>query len=67
MTHFPPFVKGYDHPGFRDILEQYGVAMCVFGHYHGPDAARAFTGVLNGVRYIFCVAESIDFRPVRLY
>jgi uncharacterized protein len=66
MMHFPPFIKDVDHRGFSDILEQFGVAVCVYGHFHGPDAAKAFTGVRNGVRYVFCAADGVDFTPVRI-
>ena len=64
MMHFPPFVEGFDHAGFSDILERFGVRAVVFGHYHGPDAARAFTGRRGGVNYIFCAADGVGFRPV---
>jgi uncharacterized protein len=66
MTHFPPVIKGNNHPGFSDILEKRGVRLCVYGHYHGADVARAFQGELRGVRYVFCAADGVDFRPVNL-
>jgi len=65
MLHFPP---GYRDGGenFRDLLQQFGVEVCVFGHLHGEDHRFALQGEFDGVRYVFCAADAVDFTPVRL-
>lgn len=66
MLHYPPVVKGRDAVGFSDIIEEFGAHTVVYGHYHGPDKDLAFEGERNGVRYIFCAADAVGFRPVRV-
>ncbi len=66
MMHFPPIIKGSDHPGFGDILERFKVNTVVYGHYHGEDHALAIEGNRNGINYVFCAADSVNFTPVRL-
>ncbi len=67
MMHFPPFIKGSEHADFTDILEKYEVRAVVYGHYHGADHKLAFQGMRNGIRYIFCAADSVDFTPVPVF
>ncbi len=64
MMHFPPLIKGSNHVGFSDILEKFGVAAVVYGHYHGSDHALAVRGMRNKLKYIFCAADSVDFTPI---
>lgn len=64
MMHYPPFVKGCKETGFSDILEEYGAAICVYGHFHGPDSKRAYVGKHGNVRYYFCAADGVNFAPV---
>ncbi|MCZ7585706.1 MAG: phosphohydrolase [Deltaproteobacteria bacterium] len=66
MMHYPPFVPAVEEFGFHDILKAFGVHAVVFRHYHGPDGAKVFQGTRDGIRYVFCAADSRDFCPVRL-
>jgi len=67
MLHFPPALTCSDHPGYTDILERFGVSLCVYGHLHGKkDHAVGIRGERHGVRYVLCAADAVDFTPVRL-
>ncbi|MDP8224626.1 MAG: metallophosphoesterase [Candidatus Lernaella stagnicola] len=67
MMHFPPALAVGDEPGFVDLLERHDVVLCVYGHLHGTrDHALGLQGVRNGVRYVLCAADAVDFTPVRL-
>jgi len=67
MLHFPPISATGSGLGFGDILEQNQVQVCVFGHLHGSDHAWAFSGEMNGVRYIFCAADAVGFTPTPVF
>jgi predicted phosphohydrolase len=68
MLHFPPALVGNDELGFTDILERFGVALCVYGHLHGASDHRlGVQGELRGVRYVLCAADAVDFTPVQLH
>ncbi len=65
--HYPPVEKNLKPNGFTEILEEFGVSICIYGHLHGKTAHQsAFEGTLNGVQYKLTAADHIDFRPVIL-
>lgn len=78
MLHYPP-VTGGPAPGggggaadsasgFTEILEQAGVAVCVYGHLHDADRQRrALTGLWRGVVYYLVACDAIDFTPLQVW
>ncbi|MBW6463084.1 MAG: metallophosphoesterase [Firmicutes bacterium] len=64
--HFPPFNRKNQPSGFTELLEQYNVEICVFGHIHDHGRDYIFQGARNGVRYRFAAADGIGFNPLRL-
>lgn len=68
--HYPPFAadRGRSSTAYTDLLEQFGVALCVYGHLHGASAHRtAFEGERGGVRYRLIACDFLDFRPARVW
>jgi len=64
--HFPPFNRRGRPSAFTDLLEEYGVRICVFGHIHDEGRNHIFQGLKNGVEYRFVAADGSNFSPVRL-
>ncbi|OPL10433.1 MAG: hypothetical protein AVO34_03595 [Firmicutes bacterium ML8_F2] len=64
--HFPPFPRRGWQSAFTELLEEYGVAACVFGHIHDSGRDYIFQGERNGVRYYFAAADGISFTPLKL-
>ncbi|MFO8191537.1 MAG: metallophosphoesterase [Bacillota bacterium] len=64
--HFPPFPRRGRQSAFTKLLEEYGVAACVFGHIHDSGRDYIFQGESNGVRYYFAAADGISFTPLKL-
>jgi uncharacterized protein len=62
--HFPPFNRQGHPSGFTELLEQYGVRHCVFGHIHDQGREHLFQGERGGVNYCFVAADGVDFTPV---
>ena len=60
MLHYPPLMESAK--GFSDILENYGVADCVYGHLHGASIAGAVRGLRGGVRYHHVSCDGLDFK-----
>lgn len=60
MMHYPPLMDA--HRGFSDILEQYGVSDCVYGHLHGAGLNAAVRGERGGVRYHQVSCDGLGFR-----
>lgn len=64
MLHFPPALREGAPTGFTELLEEYGVKLCVYGHLHGAAAWEVgVRGDLRGVRYELCSADSLGFVP----
>lgn len=65
LMHYPPRTE--EQAGFSDILEQFGVVDCVYGHLHGGALYGAVRGLRNGVRYHQVSCDGLDFKLYALY
>ncbi len=63
MLHYPPCNERRQHSGFMALMEKYGVQTVVYGHLHGKSCANAFEEERNGVQYLLCSADHLDFAP----
>lgn len=62
--HYPPFGADGRATGFSELIEEHGVALCVYGHLHGRHAHRtAVVGEVRGVRYQLIACDFLDFVP----
>jgi len=61
--HFPPFNMRREPSGFTELLKDYHVAKCLYGHLHGTSLSQAFEGVMDGVEYQFVAADGLNFIP----
>lgn len=44
--HFPPFISN-----FQDIMKEYGVEKCIYGHLHGYGHTTVKEGIIDGIEY----------------
>lgn len=65
MLHYPPVLRENGPTGFTELLEQYPVLFCLYGHVHG-DRSATFTGERNGIHYHNCSGDRLSFCPLRL-
>lgn len=66
MTHYPPIGLDLEPSRASDLLEQYNVDLCVFGHLHSVKRGQAPFGTKGGVRYVLTSCDYLDFKPLRL-
>jgi uncharacterized protein len=66
VLHFPPFNRKSQPSAFTDLLEEFGVEICAFGHIHDDGREYIFQGLREGVSYRFAAADGISFTPLRL-
>ena len=62
FMHFPPVWNDRAVPRFVELLSQYGVKRCYFGHIHGNYTAPAYV-THEGIDFILISADYIDFVP----
>lgn len=66
MTHYPPIGADLGPSRAAQILEQFQVQTCVFGHLHNLKPHLSLFGERKGVRYVLSSADFIDFRPIEI-
>lgn len=66
FLHYPPKYKGYECPQILDLLHQYKVSKCFYGHLHGPSHGLAIEGLWDGIEYRLVSADKLDFHPCRI-
>ena len=64
QTHYPP-AKNATEPDEKilELLEKYGVEICVYGHLHAQSQKRKFEGTFGNVQFVFASCEYLDFTP----
>ncbi len=66
--HYPPFTASQKPTAFSELIEEFEVALCVYGHLHGRRAHRtAVEGSVRGVTYRLIACDHLDFAPVQVW
>ncbi|MBQ9979959.1 MAG: metallophosphoesterase [Oscillospiraceae bacterium] len=66
FLHYPPRWGSYICRPLVDILNNYGVKKCCYGHLHGPAHRQAITGMCAGVEYFMVAADHLGFKPLKI-
>ncbi|SMO39409.1 metallophosphoesterase [Melghirimyces algeriensis] len=64
MLHYPPVTPRSSTSGFMDLLKEFGVKACVYGHLHGQAHRDAVEGLVEGVQLQLVSCDYIDFTPI---
>lgn len=63
MLHYPPFNNNGGPNEFVDIMKEFDVDICVYGHLHAEGHRYAIEGEIEGIEF-FCIASDyINFDP----
>ena len=63
FLHYPPKYKGYECAEIIDLMKQYDVRRCFYGHLHGASHGLALEGQWDGIEYHLVSADKLGFRP----
>ena len=63
FLHYPPRYKGYECSEILQLLKQYGVRKCYYGHLHGASHGLALEGQWDGIEYKLVSADRLGFKP----
>ena len=66
FMHYPPKYYNYECPEILELLRNYGVRRCIYGHIHGPGCAFAFNGMYGNAKFDLVSADYIQFEPKKL-
>lgn len=64
MMHYPPAEPDRSSQGFLDILKEYGVSQCIFGHLHAAAHRFAPRGDWQGVDLKLVACDYLNFTPM---
>jgi predicted phosphohydrolase len=64
--HYPPASETHEPTGFTDLLDQYEVDACVYGHLHGEAIRTGLAGLRARTRYYVVSADAVDFTPAEI-
>ena len=64
FLHYPPLYQTQVEQDFIDLLKEYGVKQCFYGHLHGKSCAYAFQGEYEGIQFRLISADYLGFCPL---
>lgn len=62
FLHYPPLFADSVSGGMIDLLREYGVKRCFYGHLHGAACPQAFEGEYLGIEFSLISADHLKFR-----
>lgn len=63
ILHYPPFNMDLKANDFHDIMLEYKVDICLYGHLHSDGHKFAKEGIIDGINYHCVSSDYIDFKP----
>ena len=66
MLHFPPITKNITKSLFLDLMLDYKVTICVYGHLHGLNIKDAVEGNISGIEFRLVSCDAIGFKPLKI-
>ncbi len=68
LMHFPPFTTGGIHTPFLDVIAEYPVTTCTFGHSHFPEEWENIPqGNINGTIFRLTSTDFLKHKPVLIW
>lgn len=66
MIHFPPFNNNKEMNELIELMNEYGVKKCLYGHLHGDALEYVFQGEMYGINFEVVSADYLGFKPKKL-
>lgn len=67
MMHFPPFNEKKEPSEFIEVMNNYNVKYCVYGHLHGESLKNVREGVHHNINFIMASCDYLNFRLKRIF
>lgn len=66
FLHYPPVYYTNECREIIDVLNEYNVHKCYYGHIHGPGCYYAIDGDYQGISYRLVSCDYTEFKPVKV-
>lgn len=64
FLHYPPITTNLECKEIFDLLKEYGIKKCYYGHLHGMAARYAIDGDVDGIDFKLISADRLGFTPI---
>ena len=64
FLHYPPVYQNYRCKEILNLMQDYHVTRCCYGHIHGKGIATAYRGMLGCTDFRIVSADAVCFEPV---
>ncbi|MEG2669005.1 MAG: serine/threonine protein phosphatase, partial [Oscillospiraceae bacterium] len=62
--HYPPVERNNNNEDFLDIMREYGVKRCFYGHLHAAAHKYAKMGNISGINLSLVSCDYLNFEPL---
>lgn len=66
FLHYPPIYGSNECWEILEVLLEYGVKQCYYGHIHGRSAQYAINGERKGIDFRLVSCDQVNFTPVQI-
>ena len=66
MIHYPPFNQDLNPNEFVDIMKEFNVDICLYGHLHAEGHKYAIEGEIQGIEFHCISSDYIEFMPKKI-
>lgn len=66
FLHYPPLFSGMSSPEIIEIMQNFGVKRCYYGHLHSGSIRWAVQTEIDGIAYKLISADAVNFAPVKI-
>ena len=66
FLHYPPRYRNYICKEIVQLMQDYAVKACYYGHLHGQSFPYAVQGLVDGVNYQLVSADYLQFSPWKI-
>ena len=66
FLHYPPVYPNANAQQVIDLLKEYNVKRCFYGHLHGNAIRFAVQGMVDGIEYRVISADALAFCPYKI-
>ena len=66
FLHYPPVYPGTSSPQVIEVMREFGVKRCFYGHLHGASVRAAVQGEVDGLEYRLISADALRFCPHKI-
>lgn len=66
FLHYPPIYPNANAQQVIDVLKEYNVKKCYYGHLHGAAIRFAVQGIVDEIEYKLISADSLSFCPYKI-